>query len=977
MSRLLNKIFGFYKDINPATLTGSIDVIIIQHEDDTYSCSPFHVRFGKIGVLHAREKVVDITINGKPSDLHMKLGEAGEAFFVQEVDEPTEFPPYLATSPIQSNGAELMEQGLKTLLQSSERQTDQDSHNLTDISVSPLGQTSTTSGPESSPEGGTSESEGHGLTRKRKKRKNMRRKTVTKSANVDKKLRREEDIFEMEDVSTDEDCLGLNQSLKDITIEDKMNRTDNWASMQYQFSHPFSDSEALVHVEPHEENIKETKSDTEMERSSTEVLSGDEPTWEWGDLPKLSESGGTASPGANTITADAKRGEEAAGGIFGFMSSKPKSQTSDKPEGIYLDEINKLDDPEIAKYFPKSHFESMKDKEEDNESGRGPSLPQSPHSVEGAIGGPSLPQSPHSVEGAIGASAVNFFESEVKHLGDVSLSLCGGLTEPDGVTLEKFMQKVLTYDDLCESPSLINNPDLIIKIHDQFYNWQTAAPVILSMISFQKNLPSATVESLAKDYMPKKVDKKKSIGSGVSSWFKWGRGTTVPITSPPPPPPPPLLQIPTGVSTSGTDFISTHSTYVTAAMTSSSSTTTTSSVATKSSLLNTPLQSTSPIPSPPSSIKMTNSEEDLQEKNIIKTEVTNETRIHIHSDNKDEIISTGTDTDISEQECLRTDSNSPHPQPTNSLTVQHTITNTSTNDTQSPTDKKKDRFKKSLRLTSEEISKLGLHEGSNEVTFSVTTQYQGTCRCTSHIYLWKSHEKIIISDIDGTITKSDVLGHIFPILGLEWSQSGVAELFTRINNNSYKFVYLSARAIGQSRGTKELLKSIKQGGLELPDGPLLLNPTSLISALHREVVNKNPQEFKISCLKDIAALFPSNPFYAGFGNKITDVYAYKALNIPDSHIFTINPQGHLRHELIQTFNSTYSRLSDIADHFFPPLYPKEMGNRGRDDQETSSEFSNPIFWRQPLPDISGEVKILLETTSKDVKTKTKDSKQKR
>ncbi|XP_036355764.1 phosphatidate phosphatase LPIN3, partial [Octopus sinensis] len=354
MSRLLNKIFGFYKDINPATLTGSIDVIIIQHEDDTYSCSPFHVRFGKIGVLHAREKVVDITINGKPSDLHMKLGEAGEAFFVQEVDEPTEFPPYLATSPIQSNGAELMEQGLKTLLQSSERQTDQDSHNLTDISVSPLGQTSTTSGPESSPEGGTSESEGHGLTRKRKKRKNMRRKTVTKSANVDKKLRREEDIFEMEDVSTDEDCLGLNQSLKDITIEDKMNRTDNWASMQYQFSHPFSDSEALVHVDPHEENIKETKSDTEMERSPTEVLSGDEPTWEWGDLPKLSESGGTASPGANTITADAKRGEEAAGGIFGFMSSKPKSQTSDKPEGIYLDEINKLDDPEIAKYFPKS-----------------------------------------------------------------------------------------------------------------------------------------------------------------------------------------------------------------------------------------------------------------------------------------------------------------------------------------------------------------------------------------------------------------------------------------------------------------------------------------------------------------------------------------------------------------------------------------------------------------------------------------------
>ena len=29
---------------------------------------------------------VDIEINGETTDLHMKLGDAGEAFFVQEVD---------------------------------------------------------------------------------------------------------------------------------------------------------------------------------------------------------------------------------------------------------------------------------------------------------------------------------------------------------------------------------------------------------------------------------------------------------------------------------------------------------------------------------------------------------------------------------------------------------------------------------------------------------------------------------------------------------------------------------------------------------------------------------------------------------------------------------------------------------------------------------------------------------------------------
>lgn len=48
---------------------------------------------------------------------------------------------------------------------------------------------------------------------------------------------------------------------------------------------------------------------------------------------------------------------------------------------------------------------------------------------------------------------------------------------------------------------------------------------------------------------------------------------------------------------------------------------------------------------------------------------------------------------------------------------------------------------------------LKLREGPNDVTFSITTQYQGTCRCEGTIYLWNWDDKVIISDIDGTITK--------------------------------------------------------------------------------------------------------------------------------------------------------------------------------------------------------------------------------
>lgn len=68
--------------------------------------------------------------------------------------------------------------------------------------------------------------------------------------------------------------------------------------------------------------------------------------------------------------------------------------------------------------------------------------------------------------------------------------------------------------------------------------------------------------------------------------------------------------------------------------------------------------------------------------------------------------------------------------------------------------------------------------------------------------------------------------------------------------------------------TREYLRSIRQGDVKLPDGPLLLNPTSLISAFHREVIERKPEQFKIACLSDIQALFPQNPFYAGYGNRI-------------------------------------------------------------------------------------------------------------
>lgn len=45
----------------------------------------------------------------------------------------------------------------------------------------------------------------------------------------------------------------------------------------------------------------------------------------------------------------------------------------------------------------------------------------------------------------------------------------------------------------------------------------------------------------------------------------------------------------------------------------------------------------------------------------------------------------------------------------------------------------------------------------NEMVFSVTTAYQGTTRCKCNVFRWRYDDKIVISDIDGTITKYDAL----------------------------------------------------------------------------------------------------------------------------------------------------------------------------------------------------------------------------
>lgn len=252
---------------------------------------------------------------------------------------------------------------------------------------------------------------------------------------------------------------------------------------------------------------------------------------------------------------------------------------------------------------------------------------------------------------------------------------------------------------------------------------------------------------------------------------------------------------------------------------------------------------------------------------------------------------------------------------------------------------KPEKMMKAMTPTSEQLASLNLKEGKNIVTFTFSTAMLGQQQVDARIYLWKWNTRIVISDVDGTITKSDVLGQFMPLVGIDWSQTGVAHLFTAIKENGYQLLFLSARAISQAYHTRQFLFNLKQDGKALPEGPVVISPDGLFPSLYREVIRRAPHEFKISCLEAIRALFPSdcNPFYAGFGNRDTDEFSYLKVGIPKGKIFIINPKGEVAvNRRVDT--RSYSSLHALVNGMFPPTTSSEQ-----------EDFNSWNYWKLPPP----------------------------
>lgn len=751
ITTFMKNVKDFYSEINAATLTGAIDVIVVEHEDGSLNSSPFHVRFGKMGVLKSREKIVDLEINGEPVDIWMKLDDTGAAFFVEDVEDSDDtFNPDLATSPLPKKIDHYFEtESNQTILPDVTEQPEVDADDL---------------------------EESEDKRNLRKKRKTRRELMLTRSGSRKCPV---DEMFDMEDTD-DEASMGKELSISELVdvIDPDREREPTRISFSSGYisdqefaegkSVPLPDYQALmsksVGSDLLSDNLTETKiSQTFSEPSMMHLTEaeemGEDVSWKWGELPKHDE-----------VLAQTLQTEEAATAPenkSSWFSWSKKTAKTEETEGVYLDDIE-----------------------------------QNPDLVEKYIGTYNPDQSdPLSLE-------------ERNQSDDaVLLSVCGSSNLSESpVTNEKFQSNLINYDSFVEkvrkNPNFLADSEILLRLNGKYLPWPTAAPILLSRLLFKANLPSDVEKELTVGCQNAESKKENDSGNNdvridsKKSWFGWfGKS------------------------------------------------------------------------------------DDVKNPSAELTQELSELKIDVDLANSGETEASTSSAEVT---------------PAN-LEAEK-------------------RFRKTIRLTSEQLKKLNLKKGMNEVEFSVTTAFQGTTRCECHIYLWHHTDKVVISDIDGTITKSDVLGHLLPVIGRDWAQSGVAHLYTKIRNNGYQIIYLSARAIGQASVTKDYLQSLKQGDVCLPDGPLFLNPDSLIHAFKREVIDRNPEEFKIRCLKDIQSLFNGkNPFFAGYGNRPNDAYAYRAVGIPVSRIFTINPAGELRHELTQNFQTSYESLSTEVDYYFPNI----------------------------------------------------------
>ncbi|KAJ1985383.1 lipin Ned1 [Dimargaris verticillata] len=908
VGKVFSTVSEFYKELNPATLSGAIDIIVAERPDGQLACTPFHVRFGKFQLLRPSEKVVDITVNNQPVEVHMKLGDAGEAFFVVETDHPV--PLEYATSPIAEpvdyddrepdyldlGGPSSDQAGLETdawhnegYVSAASDHDDTDSHGLAPEDqlphpreYHPYTLPGESDGPAIDPATGSLP-----LTTSHSQAPHQRHSLDVKRTT--KPFPRAGLNIHDDSILLDTTGYKINQPHKQLSpISRNVFETDDRPDF-------FE---------------KRQRSRTMLAELRHDIKSDDEyatfPEVSTTTSPRTARTIAPGPSGPSTTVAeqpyiplefqpDDTRAEQLRGPLsdselnYTYIST----QTSETSWGWRWNLLpNRKVQPQARNQEPRRASDPTSLRAVSDDSSQAENLCTRPHRA-------------WSQSSDQPASRVLPPTTPPRASAPVELSLCGwrNLGYDDAVNAQVFQVHQVQFDHFAsDCHALLADQNLVFRVNSKYYTWPNVAPLLVSLLAFHEpvSLPSIS-ELLPAPSAPPTPQVEHPLGHGQASTDKPALGDANDADT----------EDDSGASTAPTAGTTRRRWRWWGQKTAPHNT-----------------SDVPPIPEP----SRPGPPHVLQ-----------------HARSASELVERSPTADI---ERIVVPSDEPLVSPRH--------------------------FAKTLRLTSDQLQTLGLKYGVNSIRFTVRSSLARrhtatqmnldpeagndetnpplgpnddrltSAYCSAKIFFLKSDTQLVISDIDGTITRSDALGHLFTMVGKDWTHTGVAKLYTDIARNGYQIMYLTSRAIGQADTTRDYLRRVTQGPYHLPDGPVIMSPDRLFESFHREVIARQPQVFKMACLRDINNVFGDrNPFYAGFGNRITDALSYRSVNIPSSRIFTIDYSGEVRLELLMGYRSSYISLSSLVDQMFPSV-----------DEKIETEYNDWNFWRPSLPTLDDAMATL-------------------
>lgn len=240
-------------------------------------------------------------------------------------------------------------------------------------------------------------------------------------------------------------------------------------------------------------------------------------------------------------------------------------------------------------------------------------------------------------------------------------------------------------------------------------------------------------------------------------------------------------------------------------------------------------------------------------------------------------------------------------------------------------------YQKSLVPTQEQLQGLNLKDGANTVVFEL----EGCEPLTSQLFVWPEDSKIVITDIEGALAVAR--GGVLGFFQGHAIRDGAADMLQMIERHGYHILYMATMRSDNKIDSKQLLDKLKG----LPEGPVFRSPDSLIRAFGTE----RTDIFKAAALRGVHSLFAANhnPFYAAFGTTPTDRVAFSRCHVPEGRIFIVDGQGELVSQN-RSFKTSFQDLVVSLEQHFPDL------NSGRARAEDDT-FNNMHFWRVPLPPI--------------------------